>query len=157
MPLLAWLVPLCALRLQPHKRLPKASPSVPTWLDPESPAAPAHGKTPGGLPRGGQTLTPCEMLSPPRSVYPPWDGSPCPLGLGQNWSPQCSLHKKKPWRPQFAHLQKSDVVCPSQGIPSSRSCSPSLCSLGLPCQPEDFPTALQLGASLKSAWKENEF
>lgn len=84
LPLLAWLVPLCALQLQPHKRLPKASPSVPTWLDPESHTAPCHGKTPGEPPRWGQTLILSEILSPAGSVYPPWAASPCPLCLGQS-------------------------------------------------------------------------
>lgn len=157
MPLLAWLVPLCALRLQPHKRLPKASPSVPTWLDPESPAAPAHGKTPGGLPRWGQTLIPREMLSPPRSVYPPWDGCPCPLGLGPRIGALSVPCIKKPVETTVCTSAKKRCGLSLTHIPSSRSCSPSLCSLGLPCQPEDFPTALQLGASVKSARKENEF
>lgn len=125
MPLLAWLVPLCALRLQPHKRLPKASPSVPTWLDPESPAAPAHGKTPGGLPRWGQTLTPREMLSPPRSVYPPWDGSPCPLGLGQNWNPHCSLHKKNHGDHSLHICKKATWSVPHRVFPAAGAAAPA--------------------------------
>lgn len=74
LPLIAWPVACCALRLQPHKHLhaqeivytrrPPACPHGRSLSHSLLPPALAHSKTPGELPRWGQILTPCEMLSP---------------------------------------------------------------------------------------------
>lgn len=58
LPLLAWLVPVCALQLQPHQCLH-------SWLGPESPVAPARAKLLESFPGGVRA-------SPLRDAQPSW-------------------------------------------------------------------------------------
>ena len=141
LPLIAWPLARCALRLQPHKHLhaqeivytrrPPACPHVRSLSHLLLPPAPAPGETPGELPRWGQILIHCEVLSPSWGWISCLGWMSLSFGLGANRSPQSPPHQIN-LETTVCPSSKKEVVYPSRGTPSSGCCSPSLCPLALP-------------------------
>lgn len=139
LPLIAWPVARCALRVQPHKRL-HAQDIVYTRRPPACPhgqnlshslllPAPARGKTPGELPRWGQILTCWEILSPS------WGWISCLgwmflfFGLGAKLEPSESPASNKSGDHSLSICKKKRWFIPRGVTPSSGCCSPSSCPL----------------------------